>query len=214
MLRTDLARFGSAATPLPPAARGQRIGLLGGSFNPPHAAHRQISQIAMSRLGLDRVWWIVTPGNPLKGHNDLKPQSERIAAARAVAHDNRIIVTGFEAHLPSRFTAATLTVLRRRYPDVQFVWIMGADCLADFHRWQHWREIFKLMPIAIIDRPSWHLRAISSRAARAFAADRWPAARARGLAAASPPAWTLINGPLSALSSTELRQSDAVRTSV
>jgi nicotinate-nucleotide adenylyltransferase len=206
MFRTDLARFGSAAASLPAAARGQRIGLLGGSFNPPHAAHRQISQIALSRLGLDRVWWIVTPGNPLKEHGELKPQAERIAAARAVAQDNRIVITGFEADLPSRFTAATLTVLRRRRPDVRFVWIMGADCLADFHRWQHWRDIFALMPIAVIDRPSWHLKALSSRAARTFAADRWPARCARGLIEATPPAWTLITGPLSTLSSTELRR--------
>lgn len=199
-------RFGSIRARPPHAEPGQRIGLLGGSFNPPHAAHRQISQIALQRLKLDRVWWIVTPGNPLKAGGELAPQAERIAACRAVTQDARIVVTGFEAALGSAFTAGTLTFLRTRYPQTRFVWIMGADGLPQFHRWGQWHDIFRTMPIAVIDRPGWHLRAMSSKAAGAFASARIPAWRAARLADATPPAWTFLTGPLTNLSSTAIRQ--------
>lgn len=199
-------RFGSIRARPPHAEPRQRIGLLGGSFNPPHAAHRQISRIALQRLKLDRVWWIVTPGNPLKAGGDLAPQAERIAACRAVAQDARIVVTGFEAALGSAFTAATLSFLRTRYPRTRFVWIMGADGLPQFHRWGQWRDIFRTVPVAVIDRPGWHLRAMSSKAAGTFARARVPAWRAARLADATPPAWTFLTGPLTNLSSTEIRQ--------
>lgn len=199
-------RFGSIRARPPHAEPRQRIGLLGGSFNPPHAAHRQISRIALQRLKLDRVWWIVTPGNPLKAGGDLAPQAERIAACRAVAQDARIVVTGFEAALGSAFTAATLSFLRTRYPCTRFVWIMGADGLPQFHRWGQWRDIFRTVPVAVIDRPGWHLRAMSSKAAGTFARARVPAWRAARLADATPPAWTFLTGPLTNLSSTEIRQ--------
>jgi nicotinate-nucleotide adenylyltransferase len=199
-------RFGSIRARPPHAEPHQRIGLLGGSFNPPHAAHRQISQIALKRLQLDRVWWIVTPGNPLKPNGELAPQAERMAACRAIAQDARIVVTGFEAELGSAFTAGTLAFVTRRYPQTRFVWLMGADCLPQFDHWGQWHDIFLTLPIAVIDRPGWHLPALSSKAAGAFARARVPAWRAARLADATPPAWTFLTGPLTNLSSTAIRR--------
>lgn len=202
--------FGSIHVCPPHAERGQRIGLLGGSFNPPHAAHRLISDIALRRLGLDRVWWLVTPGNPLKDRGELLPLAERVMLARGLIDDPRIIVTDFEKSLGSSFTAATLAHLRLRHPDVQFIWLMGADGLANFHRWRNWRDIFGTMPIAVIDRPGWRLPGLSSKAARAFAGSRLPESRARSLGRKGTPAWTLLSGPMMAISSTEIRaQRDA-----
>jgi nicotinate-nucleotide adenylyltransferase len=178
---------------------------MGGSFNPPHEGHRLISELALKRLGLHRIWWIVTPGNPLKARGDLAPFSERIAAARARARHPRIVVTGFEAGLPTAYTAATLSFLKRRCAGVRFVWIMGADNLASFHRWRHWRHIFRTMPIAVIDRPGWRHRALAGKAAAAFRAAYIPERGAARLAQLRPPAWTLLTGPLSSLSSSDLR---------
>jgi nicotinate-nucleotide adenylyltransferase len=206
MRKSAPVTFGSIGVRLPLTQPGQRIGLLGGSFNPPHAAHVLVSRIALARLGLDRIWWIVTPGNPLKGHGRLAPLSERLRQCRALARDPRIVVTGFESALGTRFTAATLAFVRSRQPRVSFVWVMGADCLVEFHRWRQWRDIFRQMPIAVVDRPGQHLKAISSPAGRTFSASRWPEARSAGLAGATPPAWTLLTGPLSPLSSTALRR--------
>ena len=206
MRLTPFSRFGRVAAKPPAAGAGQRIGLLGGSFNPPHEAHLLISEIALKRLGLDRVWWLVTPGNPLKAGSGVLPLERRVALCLDLASDPRIAVTTFEKDLPSAFTAATLDFLRARSPDVNFVWVMGADCLAQFHRWQRWRDIFETMPIAVIDRPGWRLKATASPAAKAFAAARVPESRAASLAGARPPAWSLITGPLSPLSSTELRK--------
>jgi nicotinate-nucleotide adenylyltransferase len=197
--------FGSVAVRVPPALRGQRIGLLGGSFNPPHAAHRMISQIALRRLGLDAVWWIVSPGNPLKSRRHEASLPERVAWAKAMAADARIRVTDFEAGLPTPFTASTLAFLRRRRPGVAFVWLMGADNLASVHRWRNWRGIFRMMPIAVIDRPGWRLKALASPAGRTFAAAHLPEERAPTLPTAKAPAWTFLTGPLSDLSSTALR---------
>lgn len=183
-----------------------RIGLYGGSFNPPHAGHRHVSLMALRRLRLDRLWWIVTPGNPLKDRAGLPPAPHRIAAARALASHPRIRVTGFEAELGVRFTVDTLAYLTRRCPGVRFVWIMGADNLSGFHRWKGWRTIARLMPIAVVDRPGWTVRATRSRAATMLAPDRWAEADAAGLADASPPAWVFLHGPRSPLSSSQLRR--------
>ena len=191
---------------LPPTAPGQSIGLLGGSFNPPHIAHRQISEIVLKRLGLDQVWWLVTPGNPLKGRGDLAPLGERLVLSRAMAKNPRIEITAFERDLPTPYTAATLAYLKRRSPLVRFVWIMGADNLAGFHRWRRWREILTMVPVVVVDRPGWRLKAFASKAAQAFASSRVPETRARGLATMPPPAWTFLTGPLSQVSSTELRR--------
>jgi nicotinate-nucleotide adenylyltransferase len=190
---------------LPHVEPGQAIGLLGGSFNPPHAAHRMISETALKRLGLDKVWWIVTPGNPLKRHSELAPIGERLRLCRALANTRRIEVTDFETDLPSAYTYSTLAFLRSRNPLVRFVWIMGADNLAEMEKWHRWREIFGLFPIAVVDRPGWRLKALASKPARAYAGRRLPEADAKMLAHTPPPAWTFLTGPLSTLSSTALR---------
>ena len=135
-----------------PYAGGMRIGLFGGTFNPPHEAHLAACLLAMKRLGLDRVWWLVTPGNPLKDTRGLPPLNERIRAINAFARHPRIHVTGFEAVIGSHHTFKTISFLRRRCPGVHFVWIMGADNLRSFHRWQKWRGIAALVPIAVVDR--------------------------------------------------------------
>lgn len=205
MRKSAPVRFGSARVRLPAAAPGQRIGLLGGSFNPPHAAHVLVSQIALRRLGLDRVWWVVSPGNPLKSDRELAPLTQRLAHCRAIARDRRVIVTAFEQDLAARYTAGTLAFLRVRHPGVRFTWIMGADCLAEFDRWWLWRDIFATLPIAVVDRPGQHLKALTSPAARSFAGCRRPESRAQTLPSARPPAWTFLTGPLSPLSSTALR---------
>ena len=205
MRKSAPLRFGSLGARAPLAGDGQTIGLLGGSFNPPHAAHLLISHIALRRLGLARVWWLVSPGNPLKSRRDLAPLERRLQLCRALVRDPRIIVTGLEAGLASTFTAATLAFLRQRHPRVRFVWLMGGDCLQDFHRWQHWREIFATLPVAVIDRPGTRLSGLAGPAARAMLARRWPEARVARLALARPPAWTYLTGPLSPLSSTALR---------
>src|SRR6202049_1548159 len=137
---------------LPPNAPGMRIGLFGGTFDPAHAAHRAACLLALRRLGLDRVWWLVTPGNPLKDTKGLAPLAERLAAAQALAHHPRIDVTDLEAELGTAYTYETVSYLLRRCPGVHFVWIMGADNLRSFHRWQRWRGLAQLVPIAIVDR--------------------------------------------------------------
>ncbi len=190
-------------TPL--AQPGQRVGLLGGSFNPPHAGHVQISKIALARLQLDRLWWVVTPGNPLKFNGNLPSLDDRIAACRRLLATPKVAVTGFEAELGTPFTAATVDFLRRRYPAVHFVWIMGADNLATFHRWQRWHAIAASVPIAVVDRPRWRLAAMASPAARSLARSFVPERAAGRLAMRRSPAFTLLSGPLSTLSSTRLR---------
>lgn len=198
--------FGCIAARAPIAFAGQRIGLLGGSFNPAHDGHRRISLAALAHLGLDQVWWIVSPGNPLKAHGDLQPLADRMAEARRIAHHPRLVVTGFEAQLRSPFTAATLAFLTRRCPGVRFVWLMGADNLVQLPRWQHWQDIFAMMPIAVLDRPGWHLKAIGSLAAVRYRKARIAHGRAKSLASRRAPAWIFLTLPLSRLSSTVLRR--------
>jgi nicotinate-nucleotide adenylyltransferase len=193
--------------PKPPVALpGMRIGLLGGSFNPAHKGHRHISLAALTRLGLDRLWWVVTPGNPLKGATDLATLAERNHDAQQVAAHPRIEVTDFEAALGSAFTADTIAYLKRRFPGVNFVWVMGGDNLVQFARWRDWRRIVQMMPIAVLDRPGARHKALASRAAHVFAASRLDESQARALPLTSPPAWTYLTIPLSAASSTKLRK--------
>ena len=182
-----------------------RIGLFGGTFDPPHEAHLAACLLAMKRLGLDRVWWLVTPGNPLKNTRGLAPLEERIAAARALARHPRFRVSGLEAQISTRYTYETIAYLRRHCPSVRFVWIMGADNLRSFHRWQKWRGIAAMVPIVVVDRLGPSLYAAASGAGQALAFARIPSAKAKCLPFRKPPAWLYLHGLKSPLSSTALR---------
>ena len=186
---------------------GQRIGVMGGSFNPSHEGHVRVAETAVKRLGLDQLWWVVTPGNPLKPNGGLAALDDRLIACARLARGPRMHVTAFEAELGTRFTAATLAFLRRRYPSATFIWVMGADNLATFHRWQGWRRIARTLPIAIVDRPGWRLKALASPAAHALARSRLPEASAARLGRSGGPVrWTLLTTRLSEASSTRMRQ--------
>ena len=198
----------SVAQAAPPSTPGMRIGLLGGSFNPPHQAHRAISRFALTRLQLDRVWWLVTPGNPLKENGNLHELGERMQAARDAANDPRIEVSCLESVIRTRYTIDTINTLRRRFPGLRFVWIMGADNLAQFHRWQDWRRIAAQVPMAVIDRPPQSFRALASPAAKALARYRLPENEAALLADRPAPAWVFLTGLKLNLSSTGLRNPD------
>lgn len=182
-----------------------RIGLFGGTFDPPHQAHLGASLLALKRLKLDRIWWLVTPGNPLKNTKGLAPLAERIAAARALTHHPRIDVTGLEAVIKTRYTYDTISWLLARCPGVRFVWIMGADNLRHFHRWQNWRGIAGLVPIAVVDRLGPSLYAGASPAGQALRAARIPEEAAASLPDRRAPAWSFLHGLKSPLSSTALR---------
>jgi nicotinate-nucleotide adenylyltransferase len=184
---------------------GQRIGLFGGTFDPPHEAHLGACLLAMKRLALDEVWWLVTPGNPLKDTRGLAPLDDRIAAARTLARHPRIVVTGLEAGIGVRFTYDTIRHLVTRCPGVDFVWIMGADNLRTFHRWQNWRRIAALVPIAVVDRLGPSLYALGSVAAQALGRFRLPERDAALLPRRRAPAWVFLHGLKSPLSSTALR---------
>ncbi len=190
---------------IPPHAPGMRIGLFGGTFDPPHEAHLGASLLALKRLRLDRVWWLVTPGNPLKNTSGLAPLQQRIDAARALTHHPRIDVTGLEAVIKTRYTFDTIAWLIARCPGVRFVWIMGADNLRSFHRWQRWRGIANLVPIVVIDRLGPSLYAAASPAGLALSHARIREHAAATLPNRKPPAWAFIHGLKSPLSSTELR---------
>ena len=187
---------------------GMRIGLLGGSFNPPHIAHRAISLFAIKRLRLDRVWWLVTPGNPLKDNGHLHELEARVKAAQEMADDPRIEVTCLESVIGTRYTVDTINYLRRRASSLRFVWIMGADNLAQFHRWQKWQRIATQVPIAVIDRPPQSFRALTAPAAQALARYRLPESEAIKLADTRAPAWVFLTGMKLNLSSTGLRNPD------
>jgi nicotinate-nucleotide adenylyltransferase len=192
---------------LPPYSGGQRIGLLGGSFNPPHPGHRQLSLFALRRLALNRIWWLVTPGNPLKDVAKLPGLADRMAQAAKIAASPRIVVTGAEAALGTRYTADFIRHLKRRAGSVHFVWIMGSDNLVQLHLWEDWREIAASVPIAVVNRPGSLLAPLSARAARALAPYRIDEADAPMLAGREPPAWVFLNGRRNPVSSTALRSS-------
>ncbi|MGO4437275.1 nicotinate-nucleotide adenylyltransferase [Rhizobium sp. RAF56] len=190
---------------MPHAEKGMVVGLFGGSFNPPHPGHALVAEIALRRLGLDRLWWMVTPGNPLKSRNELKPLAERIALSEALTTNPRIQVTAFEQALSTSYTADTLAFVKARNPHVHFIWIMGADSLGTFHKWQKWHEIASTFPIAVVDRPGSTLTYLSAKMAKTFDYARVDEDDARALWKKPAPAWTFIHGRRSALSSTELR---------
>lgn len=192
--------------PLPYAAPGQVIGLLGGSFDPAHAGHAHITREALKRFGLDRVWWMVSPGNPLKAHGPA-PLDQRMARARAVMQHPRVDVTDIEAQLGTRYTAQTLVALRARYPAVRFVWLMGADNLAQLHLWQDWRQIVETVPIGVLARPGQRISARMSRAATLYAPYRIAGRHSQLLARARAPAWCFVNVPMMDVSSSAIRAS-------
>lgn len=192
-----------------PVFAGLRIGLLGGSFNPAHAGHRHISLYALKTLGLDQVWWLVSPQNPLKPAHGMAALDDRMAAARAVSRHPRIVVTDLESALGTRFTADTLGALHRRFPRARFVWLMGADNLRQIPRWQQWTKIFRTVPVAVFSRPAYSLSALGGLAARRHARRRVGAHRVRGLVGMAPPAWAFLRNPLHPASATAIRRARA-----
>lgn len=188
----------------PSVGSGQAVGLLGGSFDPPHPGHVHITRHALRRFGLDQVWWLVSPGNPLKPEGPA-PIAARMQAAHAIMRHPRVIITDIEARIGTRYTAQTLERLQAIYPHVRFVWLMGADNLAGFHRWDRWEEIMARLPVGVVARPSMGLAALNAPAARRFAFARLPEAQARLLPSASPPSWCYIDLPLRADSSSAIR---------
>lgn len=193
-----------ASRALAPPSR-LRVGLFGGSFNPPHQGHRHASLVALRRLQLDAVWWLVTPGNPLKDQRELAPLEQRLKASVDLENHPRIYVTTLETALGTRYTADTLAAVARLFPAINFVWIMGADNLATIHRWRDWRAIFQTMPIVAVARPGYALKALASPAARAFAADRIDPDDAALLPFMKAPAWTYLDDRLEPASSTAIR---------
>lgn len=174
------------------------IGILGGSFNPAHAGHRHISLEAMKRLGLDEVWWLVSPQNPLKSAKGMASFEERFASAAHAARHPRIKVSDFEQQNKTRYTAETLKQLTSLHPEFRFIWLMGADNLAQIHKWKNWRRIFERVPVAVYDRAGWSMRALHSKAAKQLWNHRQPAEKLKD---SSAPAWAFLHGrrhPLSA----------------
>ncbi|MBL0372259.1 nicotinate-nucleotide adenylyltransferase [Rhizobium sp. KVB221] len=195
---------------MPHVETGMLVGLFGGSFNPPHEGHRLVAEIAIRRLGLDQLWWMVTPGNPLKSKRYLAPLAERIALSEKMATDPRIRVTAFEKALGLNYTAEVLDRIKARNSGVRFIWIMGADNLRDFHRWQNWKKIALTFPIAVIDRPGDTLSFLSSTMAKTFDHARVDEDDANTLGRTPAPAWTFIHGPRSTLSSTAIRKENGL----
>lgn len=194
----------------PIAYPGMRIGLLGGSFDPAHEGHVHITREAQCRFGLDRVWWMLSPGNPLKARGPA-PMAARLAEARRVMPDPRVDITDIELRLGTRYTAQTLKRLTALYPGVQFVWLMGADNLMQFDRWDNWREIFARVPVGVLARPGSRLVMHHARAARIYADARISASHARLLPGAAPPAWCFVQMPMVDMSSSEIRARGAWR---
>ena len=195
--------------PLLPGARlwsGARIGLLGGTFDPAHDGHLHLSREALKRLALDHVWWLVSPGNPLKQNDALPSVKKRVAAARAVANHPRIQVTGIEERLGTLYTIDTLTALQKAAPGVRFVWLMGADNMAQLDAWKSWQDIMQRVPVAIFDRPGYSLKALSGVAARKFSRDRLSAGQAGAVADTEPPAWVFVPCARHGASATAIRQ--------
>ncbi len=184
---------------------GLRIGLLGGSFNPAHEGHRHISLVALQRLRLDAVWWLVSPQNPLKSTEGMAAFSDRIESAEHVARHPRILVTDIEARLGTRFTIDTLLALQRRRHRDKFVWIMGADNLIQLPRWRRWEMIFETVPVAVLARPAYSGRALSGAAAQRYRRWRLPDRAAGVLADRASPSWVFLHTQLHSASATEIR---------
>ena len=188
-----------------PGREWGRIGLLGGSFNPAHSGHLHLSKIALKRLGLDAVWWLVSPQNPLKSTTGMSPFDQRMASAQYAAQHPATHVTDLERAFGSNYTAVTLRKLKRRFPRVQFVWLMGADNMLQLPLWKRWDTIFKTIPVAVIARPAYSWNSMHSKAAIRFRSARVRDQRARGLADRKAPAWIYIASRLNPTSATEIR---------
>lgn len=210
--------FAGPARRLPPAGRpgglrldlhlepGMRVGLFGGSFNPAHEGHAHVAETAKRRLRLDKVIWLVSPQNPLKPSHETAGLAERLARARRLANERGMIVSDAETRLGAQYTIDTVRALRARYPRVKFVWIMGADSLASFHRWRGWTQIMREIPVAVVSRPWISLKSRFSPAARRFARYRRPSSQAALLPGSRPPVWVFLRGPFNFQSSTALRE--------
>jgi nicotinate-nucleotide adenylyltransferase len=204
-----MARFDPDLVPPQALAQlnaGAKVGLLGGSFNPAHEAHVHISLVALRRLRLDAVHWLVSPQNPLKGSSETAQLAKRLERAREVASDPRIEVTAIEQALGTRYTVDTIETLQRRFPKARLVWLMGGDNLAQFHRWRRWQEIARSLPFAVIARPGYTIKALTAPAAQLLAGARIPAAQAPELIQKTPPAWVFLAERLDPASSTALRE--------
>ncbi|VAX05466.1 Nicotinate-nucleotide adenylyltransferase [hydrothermal vent metagenome] len=185
---------------------GKKIGLLGGSFNPAHAAHLEISLVALEKLKLDAVWWLVSPQNPLKSDVGMASLEERLARARAMSPEPRIYVTDLEEKMAVQYTVDTVTRITSLLPDTQFVWLMGADNLAEFSKWKDWKKIAQTVVFAIFDRPGYSTAVETSDAAAYFLDKKIPSAEAADLCSLKPPAWTFIRDTKNPLSSTKIRR--------
>jgi nicotinate-nucleotide adenylyltransferase len=201
-----MSRSPNHGTRIPPIEPGMTIGLYGGSFNPPHDGHRHVALTGLKRLELDKIWCLVTPGNPLKNNSSLPSLEERLEQTASMMDHPSIAITGLEQQLGSSYSAKTILWLTRKYPQNRFVWLMGADNLANFHHWRQWKHIFATLPIAIIDRPGYSLSPLSSKAAQVYQRWRLPEKEAKGLSANRSPSWVFLHGPRSHLSSTLLRE--------
>ncbi|MCH8347362.1 MAG: nicotinate-nicotinamide nucleotide adenylyltransferase [Proteobacteria bacterium] len=190
---------------LPAMTAGARIGLLGGSFNPAHQGHLYISDAGLKRLRLDQVWWLVSPGNPLKQKGDLLPLGQRLEGARKITKGKKIKVLDFEGPLGLVYTIDTLKALKGARGGVYFVWLMGADCFAELHKWKSWDEIMNLVPIAVFSRPGYSARALAGEAAGKYAEFRHQENKIKTLAVTDPPCWGYIEIAEQDISSTKLR---------
>jgi len=197
--RPQALRLGFTLTP------GMRVGLYGGSFNPAHEGHAHVAETARRRLGLHRVLWLVSPQNPLKPNHETADLAGRMAGARALARGPAMIVTDAETRLGVQYTIDAIRRLKARYPRVRFVWIMGADSLASFHRWRGWTQILGEVPVAVVSRPWISLKSRFSPAARRFGQARIPSRRAQMLPGSTPPRWAFLRAPMNFQSSTALR---------
>ena len=189
----------------------KKVGILGGSFNPAHAGHRHISRQALKLLGLDEVWWLVAPLNPFKQSEDMAAYDDRLAAARReAARDENIVVSDFERRAGTRYSYDTVVCLKKTYPDIDFVWLVGADILQELHRWHKYDALMHLLPVAVFARKNYALKGLRAPAARRFAVYRIDAEHGRRLAEMKPPAWVFLNIRRHGASSTEIRRRQAL----
>lgn len=199
--RHELPRWGDR--------RRTRVGVLGGSFNPAHAGHLHVARTALRRLRLDQVWLLVSPGNPLKPRAGMAPFPDRLLSARRIADGRRVVATGIEACLGLRYTWQVLAALQRRFPQVEFAWLMGADNLEQLPRWRRWMRVARAMPFAVLPRPSYNHRALAGKAAQRLRHGLRHPSAAPALPSLHPPAWSFLTVRQNPISATALRAAQA-----